>query len=68
MTGARGATGARWPTGAPGKAAPDRRALAAEVNGHIEHIFKELDLQMKRMSQIQRQLDELREKVKLLSE
>jgi hypothetical protein len=40
----------------------------AEVNGHIEDIYKELDVQMKRMSQIQQQVDELREKIRKLSE
>jgi hypothetical protein len=62
----RGAIGAR---GERGKAAPnDRAALAAAVNGHIEDIHRELNVQLKRMSQIQQQLDELREKVKRLSE
>jgi len=39
-----------------------------EVNGHIEAICRELDVQLKRMSQIQRQVDELREKIRKLSE
>ena len=64
--GARGKQGER---GTTGKAAPNERAkLVAEVNGHIEDIYKELDVQLKRMSQIQQQVDELREKVKRLSE
>jgi len=74
-TGARGATGERGQQGEPGergaagKPAPsDRSALVVEVNGHIEAIYKELDVQMKRMSQIQQQVDELRVKIKLLSE
>jgi hypothetical protein len=55
--------------GEPGKPAPtERKKLLDEVNGHIEDIYKELDVQMKRMSQIQRQVDELRENVRRLSE
>lgn len=49
-------------------ASPDRGTLLVEVNGHIEDIYKELDVQLTRMAQIQRQVDELREKVKRLSE
>ena len=66
--GPTGPRGTRGETGAPAEAAPsDRAALLTEVNGHIEDIYKELDVQMKRMSQIQRQVDELREKLKKLS-
>jgi hypothetical protein len=71
--GPRGERGPIGPRGEPGKkgtATPkvDRAALLAEVNGHIEDIYKELDVQMKRMSQIQQQVDELREKIRKLSE
>src|SRR5262245_5506269 len=68
--GPRGQTGRTGKPGATGRAAPasDRAALVAEVNGHIEDVYRELDVQMKRMSQIQQQVDELRTKVKLLSE
>jgi hypothetical protein len=69
MKGERGKPGRRGAAGARGKAAPsDREALVVEVNGHIEDIFGELDVQMRRMSQIQQQVDELRAKVKRLSE
>jgi hypothetical protein len=64
--GERGKTGERGPAG---KATPpERKELIEEVNGHIEAIYKELDVQLKRISQIQQQVDELREKVKKLSE
>jgi hypothetical protein len=70
--GERGPAGQRGEpghTGPRGKGTPsDRAAVLAEVNGHIEDIHRELDVQMKRMSQIQQQVDELRAKVKLLSE
>ena len=70
--GPRGKAGPRGEAGKRGKAGKtgpdDRRALVVEVNGHIEDIFQELDVQMKRMAQIQPQLDELREKLRKLSE
>ena len=64
--GQEGQTGERGPTSKT--AATDRGALLNEVNGHIEGIYKELNVQMKRMAQIQQQVDELRAKVKQLSE
>ena len=76
--GERGPKGERGLQGDPGRSGPrcktgtaaqtDRAALLAEVDGHIEDIYRELDVQMKRMSQIQQQVDELREKVKRPSE
>lgn len=67
--GPRGQPGQRGKTGEHGKAPPpERKKLIEEVNGHIEDIHRELDVQMKRMSQIQQQVDELRAKVKKLSE
>ena len=56
--GARGLIG----TAAP----PLKKKLVEEVNDHIEDIYRELAVQMKRMAQIQQQVDELREKVKKL--
>jgi hypothetical protein len=72
-TGPKGERGHEGPPGEPGgkttsAATSDRTALLGEVNGHIEAIYRELDVQLKRMSQIQRQLDELREKIRKLSE
>jgi hypothetical protein len=43
-------------------------ALLTEVNSHIEDTYRELNVQMKRMGQIHQQVDELRAKVKKLSE
>lgn len=42
--------------------------LLSEVNEHIETIYRELDVQLIRMAQIQQQVDELRGKVKTVSE
>jgi hypothetical protein len=65
-TGQRGTTGTRGATGA----APHvrRETLLNDVNGHLDEIFAELTVQMKRMAQIQRQVDELRAKLKRLAE
>ncbi|HEV8348280.1 MAG TPA: hypothetical protein VGQ16_17010 [Vicinamibacterales bacterium] len=67
--GARGEPGRTGKQGQVGTAAPTGRAmLLHEVNRHIEDIYRELNVQIKRMSQIQQQVDELREKLKRLSE
>lgn len=55
--------------GREGKGGPtDRTTLLRDVNGHIDSIYKELDVQLKRIAQIQQEVDELREKVKKLSD
>lgn len=65
--GARGPKGVTGNTGAARQAEPlDRRNLLRNVNTQIEAIYKELDVQMKRMAQIQQQLDEVRAKIKQL--
>ena len=65
-----GATGAKGKKGAPGSKAPSnskgRRRLIAAVDRHIENIYGELTVQMRRMARIQAQIDELREKVRAL--
>ena len=55
--------------GGQGRAGPrgSRAAPFREVNAHIDNIYRELDVQMKRMAQIQQQIDELRAKVETLS-
>ena len=67
-SGAPGRTGAR---GQAGKGAPvpsgdakKRRVLLASVDRHIENIYGELTVQMKRMAKLQAQIDELRYQVK----
>jgi hypothetical protein len=40
----------------------DHRQLLRNVNIQIEDIFRELDVQMKRLAQIQQQVDDLRAK------
>lgn len=68
--GARGATGARGEKGATGPTATarvPRQTLLDEINGHVEGIYRELEVQLTRMAQLQQQVDELREKVKGLA-
>lgn len=68
--GPRGERGVRGVDGHVGEDGPstDRAALLTEVNGHIEDIYRELNVQMRRMAQIQQQVDDLRAKLKKLSE
>jgi collagen triple helix repeat protein len=66
--GPRGEAGKKGEQGEQGNAPTDRVTLLKEVNDYIEDIYKELDVQMRRMSQIQQQVDELREKMKRLAE
>lgn len=71
--GPRGKTGARGTTGATGRrgtdgargetgpVTPDNHLNAiAAVHDQIEHIHHELDVQMKRMAQLQMELDDVR--------
>src|SRR3954453_363840 len=70
-TGKTGATGRRGAAGKPVAAAPsipdERMELLTLVEGQIEDIYKELDIQMKRMAQLQMQIDELRATVRKLT-
>jgi collagen triple helix repeat protein len=63
-----GHTGARGAKGATGSKAPasgkGRKRFIAAVDRHIENIYGELTVQMKRMARIQLQVDELREKIR----
>jgi hypothetical protein len=60
-TGATGATGADGARGAAGSLTPDeRRKEFTVVHDQIEHIYHELDVQMKRMAQLQAEVDEVR--------
>jgi len=63
-----GHTGARGAKGATGSKAPasgkGRKRFIAAVDRHIENIYGELTVQMKRMARIQLQVDELRDKIR----
>ena len=61
-SGARGATGA---TGSPRRSdGKNRRRLLVTVERHIENIYGELTVQMQRLAKLQRQVDELRAKLR----
>jgi len=65
--GATGRSGARGPVGAKGSDKPvdkNRRRLLVSVDRHIENIYGELTAQMQRMAKLQRQVDELRAKIR----
>jgi hypothetical protein len=64
--GARGAPGPQGPAGAV-SATGERIELLAVVQGQIDEIYRELDLQLKRMATLQDQLDELRANVARLT-
>jgi hypothetical protein len=72
-SGRRGATGERGAQGQTGAVGPQgssggrsRIKQFADVDQHITRIDHELNVQMKRMSQIQAELDDLRRKVRRL--
>jgi hypothetical protein len=63
-------TGARGKAGATGKESTtttrQRSKIASQVEHHIDHIYKELRIQLTRMAQIQMEVDELRAKIRHL--
>jgi hypothetical protein len=69
-TGTRGTTGKAGAIGAVGKtgATPvepaGRRKVIREVDRHVDNIYRELGVHLKRMGQIQRQIDDLRAKLR----
>ena len=66
--GERGEKGERGPRSHPASAAPASvLTQLSEMEHTIEDIYKELDIQMTRMAQMQVQVDELRAKIKALT-
>jgi hypothetical protein len=72
--GAAGKTGAKGARGAVGRVSAaaasrqsDRLEILALVEGQIDDIYKELDLQMKRMANLQVQIDDVRAKLRKLT-
>jgi Collagen triple helix repeat (20 copies) len=69
--GDRGVSGETGKTGAEGRSFREpttRKELLRDLGKTIEDIYRELNVQMTRMAQIQQQVDELRGKLKRLSE
>ena len=67
-TGKTGPTGERGATGAPGElSSAGRVELLSVVEGQIEDIHRELDVQMTRMAQLRLQVDDLRVKFRKLT-
>ena len=74
VKGAKGATGRRGAQGLTGATGPSARTvdgktrggLLSDIDRHIDNIYAELGVQMKRTAQIQVELDDLRAKVRRL--
>jgi|SRR5579872_2470221 hypothetical protein len=65
--GPKGAVGQRGPTGSAAILPSERRSLFATLHEQVDSIYTELDVQMKRMAQLQVQLDEVRQKMRSLA-
>ena len=69
-TGPQGLRGERGARGAPGDTGTEPRTdpmqVLALVEGQIEDIYRELDGQLKRMAQLQLQVDEMRATIRQL--
>ena len=64
--GPKGAAGTRGPAGLAGAGnvlPSERRTMLATLREQIDNIYTELDVQMKRMAQLQTQLDDVRKKM-----
>ena len=70
--GARGATGRKGARGLTGLAGPQEGAvegksrvqLLTSIDKHIDNIYRELDAQITRTAKLQRELDDLRAKIR----
>ena len=60
----QGPVGAGGPAGTIKRA--DRREMLADIRVQIEDIYRELDVQMKRMAQLQMEVDNVRNKLQQL--
>jgi hypothetical protein len=58
--------GPRGNVGAGGPAGTVNRETLSSIHEQIQDIYKELDIQLRRMAQLQMQLDEVRAKVERL--
>jgi len=58
--GAKGATGARGTVGGERPATTIHREVLLVIHDQIHDIYQELDIQLRRMAQLQAQLDEVR--------
>lgn len=66
-TGDRGAKGAQGRSRAAQPSDESRMEVLGVVEGQIENIHQELDAQMKRITQLQREVDELRKAMQQLA-
>jgi Collagen triple helix repeat (20 copies) len=74
LRGAKGRVGIKGAVGKAGARGPQgsepawRKRILEELYEQVDRIDHELDIQLKRMAQIQQQMDELRAKIKRLAE
>ena len=72
-TGNRGTSGRRGATGARGKigitsAAPKKHLkVIRDVDRHLENIYRELDTHIGRMAKLQREIDDLRTRIRAVA-
>ena len=66
--GLKGAKGKRGPLGRSGTLVRSSNpAMLSGIHKQIENIYKELEIQMKRMAQVQAEVDDVREKLQRLA-
>jgi hypothetical protein len=64
ISGRRGATGARGKIGTAPNAPKEQLKVIRDVDKHLENIYRELDTHIGRMAKLQREIDELRARIR----
>jgi hypothetical protein len=63
-SGRRGATGAQGKIGRPAGGVTEQIEVIRAVDTHLENIYRELDTHIGRMAKLQRDIDELRTRIR----
>jgi hypothetical protein len=66
VSGRRGATGARGKIGSGSTAPKTHLKVIRDVDKHLENIYRELDTHIGRMAKLQRDIDELRGRIRMV--
>jgi hypothetical protein len=64
ISGRRGATGLRGKIGITPGAPKEQLKVMRDVDKHLENIYRELDTHIGRMAKLQREIDELRARIR----
>ena len=67
ITGAPGEPGVTGPPGADAVEPAGREQLLLDIERHLDNVYRELDVQMTRMSDLQAQIEDLRNRVRRLT-